>query len=531
MKKLTFIISLIILSSLAVAQSVSDSLETNELKASVLSAGDLFRNANGNPSFEAPKGSGVSTIYASNLWIGGIDETGSLLMAAQTYRQSGTDYWHGPVSNNYDSAYDAQYDRVWKISKTEIDDHISSWASPGYAAPDAIINWPAHGDTTKGEAWLLAPFVDHNQDQIYNPFQGDYPAIRGDEAMFFIYNDLRSVHTETGGQNLGVEIHGLAYAFSNPEDTALNQTLFVNFNIFNRQGGTINDTYVGLWTDFDIGYYRDDWIGTDTSLNLAYGYNSNNTDGNSGGYGYGMAPPAQGLAFLNQSLDRTMMYKNDFSAIGNPVIATEFYGYLQSYWKDGSPLTYGGSGYDTTANATSSSYVFPGNPVDSTGWTSADTAAFDPTDARMIASHGPFLFEPGTSVCMDIAFIFARDTTGNHLSNVNLLKSYTAHITDFYNQQNFSCEQVLTSIQPPVKPAVFNVYPNPGAELLILELSEIPSSTPIISVVDMSGRRVITRKMAPSSRLTLDLPDLSAGLYIVELRIGDQIGRKKWIKQ
>jgi hypothetical protein len=60
---------------------------------------------------------------------------------------------------------------------------------------------------------------------------GDYPLIRGDQALFFIFNDDRNVHSETQGNKLKAEIHGMAYVFDLPGDTAFNNTIFMNYKI------------------------------------------------------------------------------------------------------------------------------------------------------------------------------------------------------------------------------------------------------------------------------------------------------------
>ena len=52
-----------------------------------------------NGRYEIPKGSGKHSMFAGALWIGGYDDNGQLKVAGQTYRQSGTDYWPGPLDN------------------------------------------------------------------------------------------------------------------------------------------------------------------------------------------------------------------------------------------------------------------------------------------------------------------------------------------------------------------------------------------------------------------------------------------------
>ena len=50
--------------------------------------------------YEVPKGSGIHSIFTHDLWIGGVDDGGQLRVTAQTYRQGGSDYWPGPVSDS-----------------------------------------------------------------------------------------------------------------------------------------------------------------------------------------------------------------------------------------------------------------------------------------------------------------------------------------------------------------------------------------------------------------------------------------------
>ena len=50
--------------------------------------------------FEVPKESNKHSVFAHEYWIGGIAESGSLHLAAQTYRQTGSDFFPGPVSDS-----------------------------------------------------------------------------------------------------------------------------------------------------------------------------------------------------------------------------------------------------------------------------------------------------------------------------------------------------------------------------------------------------------------------------------------------
>ena len=51
-----------------------------------------------NNLYEIPKGSGINSIYCGAIWIGGLDAGGQLKITAMTYRQSGNDFWPGPIN-------------------------------------------------------------------------------------------------------------------------------------------------------------------------------------------------------------------------------------------------------------------------------------------------------------------------------------------------------------------------------------------------------------------------------------------------
>lgn len=59
-------------------------------------------------------------------------------------------------------------------------------------------------------------------------------------------------------------------------------------------------------------------------------------------------------------MSRFVYYNNDGSNIGNPNNAQQYYNYLRGIWKDGSPLVYGGNGYQTSG-ADSCDFMFPGD--------------------------------------------------------------------------------------------------------------------------------------------------------------------------
>jgi hypothetical protein len=70
-------------------------LETPHLKARISNSADHFGDFVNRAGLEAPAGSGRHTQFAHSMWIGGLDPSGQLHLAAQTYRQSGIDFFTG----------------------------------------------------------------------------------------------------------------------------------------------------------------------------------------------------------------------------------------------------------------------------------------------------------------------------------------------------------------------------------------------------------------------------------------------------
>ena len=76
-----------------------------------------------NPHYTVPKDDGKNSVFASALWIGGIDAGGQLHASVQTYRQTNTDYWPGPIdglSTPIGSSTSLDFNRIWKIDKWKI---------------------------------------------------------------------------------------------------------------------------------------------------------------------------------------------------------------------------------------------------------------------------------------------------------------------------------------------------------------------------------------------------------------------------
>jgi len=472
-----------------------DSITINNVNARFFAWGYHYSNIwDDYTCFEVPKGSGKGTIFAHSLWIGGKDETDQLHLAGYRYGQgpyttaahTQTDYWPGPVmdSAKYSVYEDTNWYYIWKLTKEEIEFHKSNWNTSGYVPVHDILTWPGNGDVSLGQAAQLAPYIDVNEDGIYNPYEGDFPNIRGDQTLFFIFNDDRDIHTETEGNKMKLEIHGMAYAFDLPHDSSFNNTIFLNYKLINRSSNTYTDTYTGIFGDFDIGYSDDDIVGCDVERGMFFGYNGKPVDGTGQSYAYGAHPPAQAIVFLGGPLlnpDQrdnprftgdcsiiTSTYPNDPFAINgagfgdtivdnerlgmtgflycnnstsgvpaymtDPAFANEYYLYMQSIWKDSTKLIYGGNGHTGAGGyGPDCNFMYPdisdrcdwgthGLPPNGPKLWTEKTAHNNPSDRRGVGSVGPFTLGPGEEQDLDLAFVFARDYSSSDTStSLNLL--------------------------------------------------------------------------------------------------------------
>ena len=484
-------------------------LELNNVRALIHTGGDMWWDLIGNARYEIPKGSGKTSLFAGSLWMGGVDAQGNLKVAALRFRENGTDYWPGPLTNDNTASITAEqcakYDQHFTITRAEVDQFVAWWITPedqkpilypGYTIPQSIINWPAHGDVSLGQEYDLAPYVDVDGSGDYNPEQGgDYPKydvgntidcktsreekLYGDQTLWWVFNDKGNIHTETGAQSIGMEIHAQAFAFATNDE--INDMTFYNYRLINRSTFRLTGTYFGQWVDGDLGYGQDDYVGCDVMRGLGYFYNGDEEDGPQEPIrNYGKQPPAVGIDFFegpyqdndgidnhwgigaNEALNglgygdvvnrdgdgiidnerfgmRRFVYHNNTGgggpqAMTDPQTGSDYYNFLRSIWKDGTKMTYGGTGYQS--GGVECDFMFPGNS-DSLNWGtggvipsgcngttewSEECVGNTAYDRRSIQSAGPFTLEPGARNDITIGVVWARATNGGPYASVEKLR-------------------------------------------------------------------------------------------------------------
>ncbi len=459
-------------------------LDINNVRTTILGGGDMWWDLLNGRYFvpKPPSGAtGPTSLFAGSLWIGGEDVGGSLKVAAMTYRQTGNDFWPGPLRNNaeIDATSCSTWDKHFKINRSDVEKYYN-WFQGDQKGPnpvakdamDVIAKWP----TVSEDNNALAPYWDVDGNGIYNWEGGDIPdfdvtgtrgckaQLFGDQNIFWVFNDKGNIHTETSGTAIGLEVQAQGFAFKTSDE--INNMTFYRYKIINRSSFRLNKTYFGVWVDPDLGSANDDYVGCDVELGLGFCYNGDLVDDNppAGQIPYGANPPAIGVDFFegpyadsngvddnvnsvpssfvnygNGIIDderigmaKFVYYNNDFTVTGNPTGsgtsgALNIYRYLRGIWLDNSPITYGGNGHITGVPC---NYMFPGssdpqgfgtNMIPQSPWDEA-TVGNVPADRRFIQSAGPFTLKEGAVNTITIGVVWARATQGGNLASVALMK-------------------------------------------------------------------------------------------------------------
>ena len=440
-------------------------LDINNVRTRINAGGDMWWDlpSGTGSKYYIPANGSATSLYAGSLWIAGVDVNNQLKCAALRFRQVGNDYYTGPLTVDGKASITpetcAKWDKIFKITRAEVDEFLTNYQAGNVSdIPTIIRNWPATraDDDPEGIAFYLAPFYDADGDGEYVPENGDYPyyditnelchtkiptmeeekfgtmhgsiladqVLKGDQTLWWIFNDKGASHTESGGQAIGIEVRAQAFAFATNDE--INNMTFYSYEIINRSTYTLTGTYFSPWTDVDLGFAKDDYVGCDVGRGLGYGYNGAYIDGSGEPEAYGAQPPAIGIDFFQgpymdpdgidnpkyiyelqlnhyevvpgttdtifyydtvnqtQVVDfsingvnfgngivdderfgmRRFVYHNNSNADnGDPDTAPEYYNYLRGIWKNGAKMRFGGDAFadNTGIVGPECDFMFPGD--------------------------------------------------------------------------------------------------------------------------------------------------------------------------
>ncbi|MFQ5447071.1 MAG: T9SS type A sorting domain-containing protein [Saprospiraceae bacterium] len=553
---------LLLLLSQQILFSQTDSLviHGNNIEALLNSNGSLFWDGE-NGHFIAGE-DGRPTIRAAGLWLAGADAGGNLKGAIQMYNADGrSDFVPGLIDDTLNTE---NWNRIWKVTGEDILLHIRD-IKTDYVIDDtipSIFGWPGRGNPFFEQfngfplpdisRHRLAPFYDGDLDGIYEPQFGDFPMndIRNcgsvpvpAEFAWFTFHDNTN-HTESGMLPMNIEISTEVTAYRCTGNEFANNSILLSYKITNMAQEDIDSCYFGMFFDFQIGCPDDDYVATIPEKNIFYVYNSDGFDEDCGDFiGFHENPPVvavtllrgPGDEFLSELPLSVVMPIYDGTTIPGqapPEQPVEYYNYLSGSWKDGTPLTNGGTGYNP-GSTDFTNFIFPGRPgKDGYGWTEPE-AGTTPGRRRVIASYGPFTLQPNAVNAIYVIITQLPAANGPHLANLNTVyDSLFEAFGFFYNgcidptpaypkcTEDIEIPPLPPDPPPPPLPEEFIISPNPVSETLQVQIRD-PRLVERLSVYDATGRLVFERKDL-SDVLDIGVGDWPKGTYFVRLEKGEE---------
>ncbi len=484
--------------------------------------------------YESSENSVHSIIANTGLWVGAKRFDGSIFV-------------HHPGLNT-EEYIDPIYKKVFRVTAEEIHAHRQDFEE-NYIINDpipAIYAWPGAGNPHfDGEIddpdiffqdLNTAPFFDRNGDGVYNPDDGDYPSlpcISPDQGWITFtmpteMNWCLFQIKDPKNEEVVLQVTANLYYFRCDSNMNIGRSMFVNYHWQQVSQLPYNEMYVGVVISPSIGEPQNDFVGSLPDNSAVYAYNATNNDSD-----FAQAPPATGVAVVETSQNSALgatpssivhFYEGDNGDFAEATLAPstpeEYYNLLSGKWKDGSPITEGGIGYETGGDTTQ--FAFPGLPDDNNSWT--EWQAGNPAGKRnILINYGLFNFEPSFIRTTRVAYLL-NDSEGSHLNKAHALANqveiaYNYH-SSCYNPFTIDCQNVSTSVQSESNLALeWNVFPNPVRDHL-----EVRCSFPVdgIELFNYQGQLLLQ-----SRKTELNVGHLPKGIYY--LRVQSE-GKHDWKK-
>jgi hypothetical protein len=485
--------------------------------------------------------------YREGLQGGWIDAVGNVIPPmdprARIYRVRPDVYPGGPTVDLSREVYDEMKPPEDIRSQYEID-----W-----------IEWPAD---------LGAPFVDGNNDGIYNPdpSSGDIPGIVGAaQTIWFVANDQDPALTQFlyGTNPIGIEYQATIWEYK--DSLGFNNFFFRKYKLINKTDVlgspiTFEDMYLSMWSDPDIGNSGDDFVGCDTTLNLGFGYNAFATDlvydplpppavgfdlirgpliqgnpredrnrnGVDDNYDFGLTESNQRIrGFINLPMSAFYYFTNQDPLItdpiqGSPEGATQFYNFMQG------KIGVTGEFFVNPVTNLPTTFALSGNPVTGEGW--IDGMLLGQGDRRLGLSTGPIQMAPGDTQVVVIAEIAGGAVTGiSHLNAISLVKYYSQIAQGFYDTAFPIPVSVADGTDLPQKFVLSQNYPNPFNPSTKISWQSPVGSWQTLKIYDVLGNEVATLvdeyRPAGTYELTWYAAGFPSGVYFYQLLVSALHGK------
>jgi hypothetical protein len=404
--------------------------------------------------FEFPKGSGQNVIYEDGV-VWGCFQRDTLKVGGSTYNhglQAGRILAPGtpstpPTADNAGSAgyrvYRVRPDINPKTPFSQVQDLINNTEVPfigRYISTSAQTIYNQYiQDWNQWPASQGAPFTDVNGDGVYDP-NVDIPGRPGaDQTLWYVANDLDPARVANlySSKPIGIEMQKTIWGYNRAG--ALGSTIFVSTLIINKSGVELDSMFVSQWSDPDLGYAGDDFVGCDTTRSLGYVYNGLPVDKN-----YGVAVPAGGFEFFqgprvvaaadsavwlgkriygwkNLPMSAFYFFTQGNAKYTDPNLGAGNGGDIQFYRLLNGLVASDGSQFIDPNTGIPSKFCMPGNPLTGQGW--IDGQEVGPADRRLGLVTGPFKMAPGDT--QEIVVANLAGLGKDRISSISVLLWYS----------------------------------------------------------------------------------------------------------
>jgi len=391
--------------------------DVNSLNMWTTNIGSLaYDLTTGNAGLEYPRGSGKTAIFAGGLWLGASVSGQARTVVAEYSMEYGPGSMSGGTFENPTLPQFQTYKVVPWTGDPADTGHVVRPGAQYQEDPLAHHGWSEYmaGAAPYGAPVRIWQLPDPANPSLTVDIPG--PDVQGDQMLWSVFNDADLTrHTNGAGSSipLGVEIQQTIHG---ADATGVGNAVLIRYRIINKGFQTLNDMYVGFWTDPDLGGFTDDLVGSVPGLGLVYCYNASNAD-----LHYGSTPPAVGVLMIEgpkTALGDTLPATAALKYINgtDPLSPMESYHYLQGRNPDGTAIIDPTTGLPTT-------FMHPGDPIQGTGW--LDTS---PSDKRATLSSGTFSMAPGDTQNVVFAIVFGQgpdrlSSVGELIANATFLKT------------------------------------------------------------------------------------------------------------
>jgi hypothetical protein len=443
-----------------------------------------------------------------------------------------------------------------------------------------------------------APYVDRNNNGQWDAGI-DRPGIKNATQTIFVCltDGFPETHTPSEGFSGGTtpifaEMHLTAWAYKKGDSLSaepLNDIQYFSYEIINKSTKTWNNLAMGVISDVSLGMADAEYIGCDTTLNLAYGFDYDNMNGSGNPPSYGLNPPAVGMDYIlspirptgNQN-DSVVYYvppgsnnkvlKKGYKEFGmtsfvyftgsgsgippcnmDPSNPNGAYNYLIG-------LKIDGSAYFHPFTKQRVKKLYNGNPETSEGWTeygyngnanmaqirnclggdTVTTYPSSPGNRKFVFNTGGLNYNvnAGDTIRVILAQMIARGTSNKN--SVTKLKDLCRAAKLIY-ETNFTVSVRNIASEVPMRYSLSQNYPNPFNPTTTIRFSIVngfPVGTSgndkvVLKVYDVMGREVqtlVNERLQPGTyEASFDGSMLNSGVYFYRLSTGDFTESKKML--